>query len=73
MALAVQLLNPIAKKERYLNARLLTTAMFRCGSTIGVSSAQLGITCDIGLAQLAMHSGIETVGKYDIQRMINLG
>ncbi|MCF0108364.1 MAG: M18 family aminopeptidase, partial [Bacilli bacterium] len=46
----------------------------RCGSTTGLTtSTQLTInTCDIGLAQLAMHSGIETVGKHDIAKLIKL-
>lgn len=58
----------IPLQEYYNNSNV------RCGSTIGlVTSAQLAInTCDIGLAQLAMHSGIETVGKYDINRMQQL-
>jgi len=43
----------------------------RCGSTLGLmSSAQLNMdACDIGIAQLAMHSAIETASKYDVERM----
>lgn len=43
----------------------------RCGSTLGLAtSAVLQIkTCDIGLAQLAMHSACETVGAKDIESM----
>lgn len=43
----------------------------RCGSTIGlVTSANLAMnTVDIGIAQLAMHSALETVGKKDIDAM----
>ena len=43
----------------------------RCGGTIGlVASTNLEMNaCDIGLAQLAMHSAIETVGKDDIDKM----
>lgn len=43
----------------------------RCGSTIGlITSALTGIkTVDVGLAQLAMHSAIETIGLEDIDRM----
>lgn len=43
----------------------------RCGGTLGlVSSAQLQMNAaDIGLAQLAMHSSIETVGVNDINLM----
>ena len=46
----------------------------RCGGTIGkITSSQLTInTCDIGLAQLAMHSAIETVGAGDIALMQKL-
>ncbi len=46
----------------------------RCGGTIGkITSSQLTInTCDIGLAQLAMHSSIETVGSSDIASMQKL-
>lgn len=43
----------------------------RCGSTLGLAtSAIMGIkTCDIGLAQLAMHSACETCGASDIEAM----
>ncbi len=43
----------------------------RCGGTIGLmtgASLQMKV-CDIGLAQLAMHSAIETVGVRDIDKM----
>ncbi len=43
----------------------------RCGGTIGLTlSTKLGMdACDIGLAQLAMHSGVETVGASDVDKM----
>lgn len=43
----------------------------RCGGTLGlIVSANLQMNVvDIGLSQLAMHSGIETVGNTDIQTM----
>lgn len=43
----------------------------RCGSTLGlVTSRTLGMkTCDIGLAQLAMHSACETVALCDVKHM----
>lgn len=43
----------------------------RCGGTIGLmTSANLSMTAaDIGLAQLAMHSAVETVGANDIDKM----
>jgi len=44
----------------------------RCGGTLGlVTSRRLAIDAvDIGLAQLAMHSAVETVGAEDIDRMV---
>ena len=44
----------------------------RCGSTLGLSTAsELGMkVCDIGIAQLAMHSACETCGVEDIQSLI---
>ena len=46
----------------------------RCGSTLGpMASAITGLNaCDVGLAQLAMHSALETVGFDDISRMQKL-
>ena len=43
----------------------------RCGSTLGlVTSREIGMkTCDIGLAQLAMHSACETVAEADVSSM----
>lgn len=43
----------------------------RCGSTLGLATARTlqMCTCDIGLAQLAMHSACETVGAKDIAAM----
>lgn len=72
--LSCAVIKQIAKAHDIQIQEYYNRSDIRCGSTIGlVTSAQLAInTCDIGLAQLAMHSGIETVGKYDIQKMINL-
>lgn len=46
----------------------------RCGSTLGLATSQtLGMkTCDIGLAQLAMHSACETVAVCDVDSMQNV-
>ena len=43
----------------------------RCGSTLGLATArELGMkVCDIGIAQLAMHSACETCGVEDIEAM----
>ena len=43
----------------------------RCGSTLGLRVAcELGMrVCDIGIAQLAMHSACETCGARDIESM----
>jgi len=64
----------LAKKAGVEVQHYYNQSDLRCGSTIGlVTSAQLAIdTCDIGLAQLAMHSAIETVGKSDIAKMTKL-
>lgn len=60
--------NKIEYQDYYNNSDV------RCGSTIGlVTSAQLAMhACDIGIAQLAMHSAIETAGFYDINSMTKL-
>lgn len=44
-----------------------------CGSTLGLAtSRQIGIkTCDIGIAQLAMHSACETCAQEDVTGMQN--
>lgn len=72
--LSSSIIKTIAKKNNIEVQEYFNNSDLRCGSTIGlVTSAQLAInTCDIGLAQLAMHSAIETVGKYDIQKMVEL-
>lgn len=43
----------------------------RCGSTLGLATArQLGTrACDVGIAQLGMHSACETCGTRDIEYM----
>ena len=43
----------------------------RCGTTLGLATAnRTGIkVCDIGLAELAMHSACETCGTYDVETM----
>lgn len=43
----------------------------RCGTTLGLATArELGMkVCDVGLAQLAMHSACETCGTRDIEAM----
>ena len=44
----------------------------RCGGTLGlITSTQFAMDAvDIGLAQLAMHSAIETVGAKDVDKMV---
>lgn len=43
----------------------------RCGTTLGLATArELGMkVCDIGIAQLAMHSACETCGVEDVESM----
>ena len=42
------------------------------GSTLGnISSSQVSVNAvDIGLAQLAMHSAVETAGAHDTESMV---
>ena len=72
--LSSSIVKQIAKKANVEIQEYYNSSDIRCGSTIGLmTSAKLAInTCDIGLAQLAMHSGVETVGKYDIKKLENL-
>jgi len=72
--LSCSVVKEIAKKGDVAIQEYFNSSDVRCGSTIGLmTSAQLAInTCDIGLAQLAMHSGVETVGKHDIKLLIDL-
>ena len=43
----------------------------RCGTTLGLATAnRTGMkVCDVGLAQLAMHSACETCGTHDVEAM----
>lgn len=66
-AILKSLLNSVEVKYQDLYNR----SDLRCGSTLGLSTArQLGMkVCDIGIAQLAMHSACETCGTEDIANM----
>lgn len=61
----------IAQKANLACQDYYNNSDLRCGSTIGLmTSANLAMrTVDIGIAQLAMHSALETVGKQDIDDM----
>ncbi len=58
--------NSIKYQDFYCNSNL------RSGSTLGLDSSALLVmnSCDIGIAQLAMHSSIEMMGNEDLQRLI---
>mgnify|MGYP003311275890 CR=1 FL=1 len=64
----------ICKQNDILYQDYYNNSDVRCGGTIGlVISTNLAInSCDIGLAELGMHSAIETIGKDDIKRMETL-
>ena len=64
----------ICDKANILYQDFYNRSDISCGGTIGLmTSTKLEMnTCDIGLAQLAMHSAIETVGRIDIKRMMDL-
>ncbi len=70
-ALSSAILKTILDKAGIKYQDYYNNSDIRCGGTIGlVTSARLNMkACDIGLAQLAMHSGIETVGSSDIPVM----
>lgn len=70
-ALSSAILKTILDKADVKYQDYYNNSDIRCGGTIGlVTSARLNMkACDIGLAQLAMHSGIETVGLSDIPVM----
>lgn len=64
-ALFKRIIEDIPHQDYYNNSAV------RCGSTLGlVTSRQLGIkACDIGIAQLAMHSACETCAHADVESM----
>ncbi|MCQ2519172.1 MAG: M18 family aminopeptidase [Lachnospiraceae bacterium] len=64
----------IAKKAGVRLQNFVNNSDVRGGSTLGnISTSHVSInTVDIGLAQLAMHSSVETMGAYDIEDMIKL-
>ncbi len=70
-ALSSAILKTILDKAGVKYQDYYNNSDIRCGGTIGlVTSARLNMkACDIGLAQLAMHSGIETIGLSDIPVM----
>ncbi len=69
--LSSSILKSILRKANVEYQDYYNNSDVRCGSTIGLmTSALTGIkTVDVGLAQLAMHSAIETVGVTDIEKM----
>lgn len=64
----------VAKKAGVKVQDYYNRSDLRCGGTLGlITSAQLEMdAADIGLAQLAMHSAIETVGLADLDSMTAL-
>lgn len=61
----------ILEKENIEAQDYYNNSDVRCGGTIGlVTSADLNMnSCDVGIAQLAMHSGVETAGASDVEKM----
>lgn len=70
-ALSSAVVKSLLKDEKIEAQDYYNNSDIRCGSTIGlVTSANLNMTaCDVGIAQLAMHSGVETVGASDVEKM----
>ncbi|MBR4237514.1 M18 family aminopeptidase [bacterium] len=72
--LSSSIIKTIAKTNKISYQDYYNRSDQRCGGTIGlITSSQLEMNaCDIGLAQLAMHSAIETIGYNDIKLMMEL-
>lgn len=72
--LSSSLVKAIAKANDIPVQEFTNRADIRGGSTLGnLSNAEVSLlSCDIGIAQWAMHSSNETLGVYDIDHMANL-
>lgn len=70
-ALSSAVVKTLLKNENIEAQDYYNNSDVRCGSTIGlVTSADLNMNaCDVGIAQLAMHSGVETAGASDVEKM----
>lgn len=68
---AAAILKRILSDEGILYQDYYNNSDVRCGGTLGlIASRQLVMRAvDIGLAQLSMHSAVETVGADDLERM----
>lgn len=69
--LTAAILKNILNKASVAFQDLYNKSDVRCGSTLGLVTARtLGIkACDVGIAQLAMHSACETCGYGDVNTM----
>ena len=72
-SLSSALLQKLLKKNNIPYQVFSNKSGIRGGSTLGnISNGHVSlITVDIGLAQWAMHSPVETCGAYDVETMIN--
>ena len=70
-ALSSAVVKTLLKNENIEVQDYYNNSDVRCGGTIGlVTSADLNMNaCDVGIAQLAMHSGVETAGASDVEKM----
>lgn len=68
------LIKALCKKENLSYQEFTNRSDLRGGSTLGnISNSEISLTsCDIGIAQLSMHSSYETLGKEDLLSMITL-
>lgn len=73
-ALSSAVVKTLLKNENIEEQDYYNNSDVRCGSTIGlVTSADLNMNaCDVGIAQLAMHSGVETAGASDVEKCKSL-
>ncbi len=65
------LFEKIMKKENIKTQHFFMRSDLRCGSTLGtLSTSQIAIkSVDIGIAQLAMHSSLETMCASDVEQL----
>ncbi|MCQ2742413.1 MAG: M18 family aminopeptidase [Bacilli bacterium] len=73
-ALSASLVKSIAKDNNIAIQEFTNRADLRGGSTLGnISNSEVSmLSCDIGIAQLAMHSSVETLGTKDLKAMLDL-
>lgn len=73
-AVSSAVIKQIAEKAGVKTQDFFMRSDLRCGSTLGaISSSQVSVkSVDVGIAQLAMHSAVETVAASDLEAAVKL-